>query len=70
MYAEFKDYGKKYSPLHHLKIINRHSKILVFAFHNRCILKNLDVSLLKMNHLKFTEGVLKLNTSYDEEVLC
>ena len=49
---------------HQLKIVNTHSKILVFAF---C--KNLVVSLLKIHHLNSTEGVLKVNTSYDEEYL-
>lgn len=43
MYADYKGYGIKYSLSHHLKIVNRHSKILVFAFHNRSIFKNLGV---------------------------
>ena len=38
-----------YSPSHHLKIVNRHSKILVLDFHNRCILKNLVSFFKKMN---------------------
>ena len=35
-----------YSPAHHLKIVNRNSKILVFDFYSGCILKNL-VSFFK-----------------------
>lgn len=56
-----------YPPSHHLKIVNRHSKIPVLDFHNRYILKNL-VSF-KKNESKSTRGVLKVNKSYDEEYL-
>lgn len=48
MYAEYKGYGTKHSPAH-IKFVNRHSKIVVFVFHNRCILKNLGVRFSPKN---------------------